>query len=171
MGLDMYLYLDKYESKCAWDFRKDYNEVIPPEVIEKVVKKFYPSDLLELGKKNFEWNFLTKETRYQVGYWRKANAIHQWFVNKCAKGEDDCKPIYVEKEELEELLDACNKVLENHDLANELLPTTSGFFFGSVQYDEWYFKELEYTKELLESVLNTLKKSKNRYSIIYQASW
>ena len=26
-----------------------------------------------------------------VGYWRKANHIHKWFVDNVQNGEDDCK--------------------------------------------------------------------------------
>ena len=27
----------------------------------------------------------------EVGYWRKANAIHKWFVDNVQDGNDDCK--------------------------------------------------------------------------------
>lgn len=50
----------------------------------------------------------------QVGYWRKANQIHEWFVRNVQDGEDDC--CYhneVTKEILEELLDTCTKVYES----------------------------------------------------------
>lgn len=32
-----------------------------------------------------------KEITEEVGYWRKANAIHGWFVDNVQKGNDDCK--------------------------------------------------------------------------------
>ena len=47
----------------------------------------------------------------QVGYWRKENMIHQWFVDHVQDGIDDC--CYhneCTKEILEELLDTCEKV-------------------------------------------------------------
>ena len=47
-----------------------------------------------------------------VGYWRKANAIHKWFVDKCQDGVDDCKPYYVSIEDLEELLNVCKEIKE-----------------------------------------------------------
>ena len=31
----------------------------------------------------------------EAGYWRKANAIHRWFVENVQKGEDDCRDYYV----------------------------------------------------------------------------
>ena len=159
----MYLYVGKYESNCRWD--KDY---------ENKVKTFYPEELTELGKDIDEHNFMSKETKYQIGYWRKANAIHKFFVDNCADGVDDCREMYVREETLSDLLDRCNEILADHDRAIELLPSTSGFFFGSTDYDEWYFKDLEYTKNLIEKVLKFLNEQaekKSYYSVYYDASW
>ena len=46
-------------------------------------------------------------------YWRKANAIHQWFVEHVQNGEDDCGTYDVSVEQLQELRDTCMKVLES----------------------------------------------------------
>jgi len=46
----------------------------------------------------------------RVGYWRKANAIHKWFVDNVQDGVDDCKEYYVSREKLNELLELCRKV-------------------------------------------------------------
>ena len=51
-----------------------------------------------------------------VAYWRKANAIHNWFVVNCADGVDDCKPIEITKEMLEDLLYAAKLVKDNSEL-------------------------------------------------------
>lgn len=48
----------------------------------------------------------------EVKYWRKANAIHMWFVDNVQDGEDDCKEYLVEAEQLQELVDTCSKVIE-----------------------------------------------------------
>ena len=39
----------------------------------------------------------------EVAYWRKANAIHQWFVDHCQNGIDECQQTYVTREQLTEL--------------------------------------------------------------------
>lgn len=52
----------------------------------------------------------------EVGYWRKANAIHQWFVTNVQDGKDDCKEYDVSREQLEELLEVVNKVLASTKL-------------------------------------------------------
>lgn len=102
----------------------------------------------------------------RAGYWRKANHIHQWFVDNCQNGEDDCKEYYVDQEQLKELLDVCKQVKENHDLAEELLPTQSGFFFGGTEYDEYYFDCIDETIEIIEEAL---KDEKGDY--YYCSSW
>jgi hypothetical protein len=41
----------------------------------------------------------------------------------------------------------------NSALAEELLPTASGFFFGSTEYNEWYIDDLKNTIEQLDKCL------------------
>jgi hypothetical protein len=99
--------------------------------------------------------FEPKEITYEIGYWRKANAIHKWFVDNVQEGKDDCGEYHVSKEQLKDLLGVVNAVLEKRDEAKavELLPTQGGFFFGSMDYDNYYFNDLEHTKEVLEKAL------------------
>jgi hypothetical protein len=58
-----------------------------------------------------------------IGYWRKANAIHQWFVDRCADGTDDCKPVYVGREQLQELRDICQKIIDECPLVEGTVNT------------------------------------------------
>lgn len=58
--------------------------------------------------------------------------------------------------------------IEDATLANELLPTGEGFFFGSTNYDQWYLNDLKYTKEVLEEVLADENQSGEFY---YSSSW
>ena len=160
MGLDMYLYLKRYESVTPWE-----------EGGMEKKKGFYPKELNGLGEGIFKRNFMSKETSCQVGYWRKANAIHKWFVDECAKGVDDCRPVYVSEEKLRELLGLVNETLADPTKASALLPTQDGFFFGSTEYSEWYKQDLEYTRDLLKEVLAFLKDKDYHWSVIYKASW
>ena len=125
MGLDMYLYGVKYYSKYERDDNGNYVR-----------------DKTHIHK--------TEEI-----YWRKANAIHNWFVNNCQYGEDDCHPHEVTEEQLIELKNLCKQVIESNNLAKELLPTQSGFFFGSIEYDEYYFESLSYTIKQINELLNS----------------
>ena len=102
----------------------------------------------------------------EVGYWRKQNQIHQWFVENVQYGEDNCAEYCVSKGQLEDLLEICKKILNDNSLAEELLPTASGFFFGGTEYDEWYFDGIENTIEILEGVL-----SDTTADYYYSSSW
>ena len=88
---------------------------------------------------------------------------------------DDCRPIEITVDKLEKLLDTCKKVLADHSLAKELLPTADGFFFGSTAYDEYYFGEIERTIEIIEPVLKFAKHKLEIedyvWEVYYQASW
>jgi hypothetical protein len=87
----------------------------------------------------------------EAGYWRKSNAIHRWFVEN----------------QLIKLKEVCTQVLDDKSKADELLPTMSGSFFGSTDYDEYYFGDLIQTIEIIEEVLNY--EDGSYYS--YQSSW
>lgn len=86
------------------------------------------------------------------GYWRKANQVREWFATHLENFNDD-GDTPVKKQDLVDLLEVCQEVLANHNLAPELLPTSEGFFFGSQEYDEYYFGDLEDTVDILESVI------------------
>jgi len=107
----------------------------------------------------------------EVGYWRKANAIHRWFVDNVQEGNDDCKAYYVDTDQLKTLLKLVNRVLKDHSLADELLPTQGGFFFGEIQYDEWYFERLQDTKKMLTELVARVSKEDFTGEIYYQSSW
>ena len=47
----------------------------------------------------------------EIGYWRKANAIHGWFVNNLADGVDECQQIPVSVTDLLLLKSACEKAI------------------------------------------------------------
>lgn len=104
-----------------------------------------------------------------VGYWRKENAIHNWFVQNCQDGNDDCREAWVSREQLADLRDLCEKVLADPSLADEELPTCEGFFFGSQDYDDWYFGGLRDTVEIVNTVLSN-EEYKN-FEFYYQSSW
>lgn len=51
------------------------------------------------------------EITEDVAYWRKANAIHKWFVDNVQDGIDNGGTFYVSREKLKELLNLCKTVL------------------------------------------------------------
>ena len=109
-----------------------------------------------------------EEVVCEAGYWRKANAIHKWFVDNVQDGKDNCGEYYVDQSGLQKLLEVCERVLEDRDLAVELLPSQAGFFFGGTDYDEWYFTDLKNTVEIIKPLLGEEFES---WSFYYQSSW
>ena len=49
--------------------------------------------------------FLSRVTRETKVYWRKANAIHAYIVDNHAIHGDDCTPIELDRDSIEELRD------------------------------------------------------------------
>lgn len=146
MGLDMYLNAKKY----LWSDDK---------LAETLSEKFPELN----GNK-------IKHVTAELGYWRKCNQIHKWFVDNVQEGTDDCGTYDISFEQLQELLDLIDKVLADKGKASALLPNTTGFFFGSQDYDKYYFDDLQYTKELLEKLLNKKESLKGWY-LEYTSSW
>ena len=102
----------------------------------------------------------------EVAYWRKFNALHNWFVENCQEGVDECQESYVEVDKLKELVDILKQIKEDHSKAEELLPTQSGFFFGGTEYDEWYFKDVEEALDILENLVE-----ERGGEFYYHSSW
>ena len=149
MGLDMYLYAGKFISNTP-PFKEGTRH-------EEIVDA--------LDAQGFAKGHIV--TQMEVAYWRKANAIHGWFVDG---KDDDCTPIQVSRENLVRLRDVCKELLVDKDTnkAEELLPPRGGFFFGSTDIDEWYWENVQETATLLDNILTEVPED---WSFEYQASW
>ena len=163
MGLDMYLYRREYVSGWSWK-EGDTKE---KDLYDTIMQHFDLARVEASPHVNID---------VCVAYWRKANAIHGWFVDTCAGGVDECQPIHVSRERLVELRDLCKDVLlapatsvEAVAQVNGLMPTP-GFFFGSYDIDEWYMEDMKNTVEQLDKILESVSKD-SWTSFIYQASW
>jgi hypothetical protein len=202
MGLDMYLYARQYVPQKNWSAD---SEPITNPIFEAV------NNLLDnnLPAPDFGGMYIEQ----QVAYWRKANAIHGWFVRELANNVDECQDIYVRRDDLVTLRDLCVQVLANRSQAlpnteqrtieldgsnlsdeavvtsivdrmkaeslkrntntivteDDPLPPTAGFFFGSSEKDEWYYRDLEDTVDQINSILAATQDGD--YSFSYRASW
>lgn len=149
MGLDMYLTAKRY----IWQSDEKDNGI--QEKLNETMKDDLPEGMR------------VNEVSVNAMYWRKANAIHGWFVDNCQEGDDDCREYYVEREQLEELKELCQSVLDGDEDAQDQLEPTAGFFFGDTEKNEWYFDELRNTIQGLDKVLSL----PNSYEFYYRASW
>ena len=93
-----------------------------------------------------------EDTDVELVYWRKANAIHSFFVGE--KDYESCDVIEVSKEMLVELLNKCEEVIKNKDKAEDILPSCSGFFFGSTLYEDYYFQDLQETIDKITPIIS-----------------
>jgi hypothetical protein len=69
-------------------------------------------------------------------------------------------------------METCKRVVNNKDdlsIAEELLPTGSGFFFGDTDYEEYYFEGLLDTIEAIERILKN--PSFEGMDFYYHSSW
>lgn len=159
MGLDMYLTGDLY----LWASKDEDKE------IAKQVDRLLGTDLsFDSGSYRAS---RVKSIGLDIFYWRKANAIHQWFVENCQEGDDDCKRYFVENEQIQELIDLCNEELKakGTDEAGSFLTPTDGFFFGGTDLDDYYYEELQRTIDGLSKYLAS--ETSKRCDLYYQSSW
>jgi hypothetical protein len=155
MGLDMYLTAEKFVSGYEHDKDENFSKIL---------------ELLKIDHNDVDRGMTVGVT---VGYWRKANAIHNWFVQNVQKGEDDCRRTYVSQEQLEELRDESVAALAAYNEgdkaeAENILAPTSGFFFGSTEIDVGYKQDLEQTIKIVDKCLSDKFKD---FSFFYQSSW
>lgn len=86
-------------------------------------------------------------------YWRKANHIHNWFVNNVQEGIDDCEFHEFDVHKLLALKRVCQDAIDDPEHADEILPTQEGFFFGETDYDDYYFNSCQATIEAIDKIM------------------
>lgn len=155
------MYLTRKHNVRNWSHRKDKQYSVAAECNYKPVP-FIGS----IGK-------LTSISE-EVIYWRKANAIHRWFVDNVQDGDDDCGVYEVSLDKLQELRHLCIEVLHDRTKASELLPCIEGFFYGGTEYDKYYFEDLESTAKVINKIVLeaiSAKAIKHAMWYEYSSSW
>lgn len=113
--------------------------------------------------------YIQDEYGHEVAYWRKFNALHAYFVKYLQNGVDDCqRSRRIEKEDVEKLIFVLKAIDEFPLSADVYLPTSNGFFFGGVGYDEWYYKDVKEAIPKMEEILERIEYGDHLY---YQSSW
>ena len=119
MGLDMYLSAKKY----LWSFN-DADTQVAKEIQEKI-----------------NVNRRVKEVVIEAAYWRKANQIHNWFVENIQDGMDECKPHYVSREQL----------------GGHVLVASVFISMGRVLVREGYIQEASYAYDMAKYIYCSLQ--------------
>lgn len=128
MGLDMYVTIrhKDTQSKLAayeeWENKYSYEEWqrLPEEQREewRNAEPEYDEDMY--GK--------------ELMYWRKANQIHNWFVQNCQGGVDNCERHVITVADLKKLQELCKKILTMTEIKQELRPTYPNGWFEEPVY-------------------------------------
>lgn len=160
MGLDMYLIKRKKKQKGdLWDFK---DELVYWRKANAIHKYF-----CDIGK----------EIEEEQSYLIKKEDLEN-LVNLCDKllkkvilkdGKVSVGKRYISENDCWEDMLEDGKIVINPEVCEELLPTESGFFFGSTDYDEYYIRQIERTKNEIEQVLKSTDFDKD--DIYYLASW
>lgn len=107
----------------------------------------------------------------ELAYFRKVNCLVAFFEDNYDYDRESWD-MEITKDMCRHLLDNCASVLEDNDLARELMPTAPGFFFGSTDYDEYYFDDLESIIEAIsENVLPEFDDLRDDEVITFCTSW
>ena len=177
MGLDMYLYRRNHLTEEQETELKEAKAMI--EAYDKLYDEETSAARRVLwAQREVEWQdkISNLDDRTEVAYWRKANAIHRWFEKRLydrynVECLENCGEYVVDAEDLRDLVVDCKTVLreEGNDhfekVASSILPTESGFFFGSTEYGDWYLSDLRQTVEMLEPLLESDD------AFVYMAWW
>ena len=188
MGLDMYLEAEKYFggwNHCDAKEKARYRQLLKIAGLGAVACKESPS----------------VEINVTVAYWRKANAIHNWFVEHCQDGKDECQRTYVTHEKLAELVDLCQKALDSVEtIEGDVSTGTTYYPDGRIEHHSrpgtvvaqkgiaaallptrggFFFGVTDYDEGYLADLRDTIEQltpllDKNfhkEYSVYYRASW
>jgi len=158
MGLDMYLNRTNRTDHTISELESTDHETINPKSPEAA--PFLPL-------REYEYPKGVYSIFHEVAYWRKFNALHNWFVSRVQGGVDECQTSEIDEETLVELIDDLKDVSRGEVI--EDLEPVSGFFFGSTDKDEYYLEQINHALNTFEDVLKTFDFKK--YRLFYRASW
>lgn len=103
-----------------------------------------------------------------VHTWLKANQIREWFVTRFNQEPDEQLKIALTDDDIDALIGDIEQVLADKELTPSVLPTSSGFFFGSTEYDTYYFDEL---KDTLQYLKNDFEYDPDNEQLFYTEWW
>lgn len=113
--------------------------------------------------------FIKRKSR-QIGYFRKVNFLVKYFSDLGFDVENQT-PFKISEEDAKILLDRCEEVLKDHSKGPELLPTMSGFFFGSTEYDDYYYEDVKEVRDYIRDTLLPEFSKLDDDSDIYFETW
>lgn len=184
MGLDMYFSLVTVEeTKCCDESIKskwynaacinkadDLEKLMVKKSVKDACAKLLDEPSIGAGGMDKLCVSVKKTTEIEMGYFRKFNALHGYIVENFADGVDECQDIYMPVDKTKELVENLKTILDDNTKAAELLPVTVGFFFGSSEYDSYYFDDVREAYEMFTAALAIIG-DRDEFTLKYRASW
>lgn len=162
MGLDIFFKKHRNSNlqiERAFDkFWDKFNEDMPVSEVRALAEKLGITDRLTIKECEYGGQPFVDASRNdteEAAYFRKHNHLIPYF----GYGEN-CSNLTISRNQLEQFIEDAKEVLSHEgkddfqQVAAELIPTESGFFFGSVEYDEWYCNDLRDNIEAFQSILD-----------------
>ena len=156
-------FINRLKKNIAW--YSHYNYKLKPLGYD-----CYTNELLEVKHPDEVEHVFNKDSNeifaVSDAYFRKVNFIYEYFRNDMKN--ESC---IVEKSRIGNLIDICERVLKHEgdeDYAKENLPTTGGFFFGSTEYDKWYWEDV---KDCIKQMRKLYKSMFDDDFVVWDFSW
>lgn len=221
MGLDMYINrvkrvenvtfddietLDSYfgylerDDKFKKDSMKKYCGIKESDVRKDLIPLYYKEYIPRYPnwdeKKEYPHNCLYQN----MAYWRKANAIHNFFVKEVQGGVDDCNSYEISKDAFKELLRRCRKIIRTTKMVDGKITLGTKFENGQTVpiiedgkvfedtsvaekllpvQEGFFFGSTQYNEYYMDmikytrDVVSKILKDENfdNYMYVYRASW
>jgi hypothetical protein len=128
-----------------------------PELAAKILKgqelELEWEDLTDQQREEFSLTREEYDTVEEVWTGRKENHLQRAIEQMKGQSAVNCGYLFLNRLDIALLVRSLRMVHDNHDLASAVLPTQSGFFYGSTEYDEWYFDDIKRELEDFEQIL------------------
>lgn len=100
--------------KCTF---KEWCGISYKDLNKKAIKQLEPYFIKRYQAWDKEHKYGFNSIFEDIGYWRKANAIHAWFVKNVQNNIDNCQSHEVSKEQLAKLYLICKTIVTESTLA------------------------------------------------------
>lgn len=128
---------------------------------DELLEVKHPDEVERVFNKDCEDMFAISDA-----YFRKVNFLYEFF-----REDMENERCIVDKTRIGQLVDVCEDVLAHEgdeDYAKEHLPTTDGFFFGSTEYDQWYWNDV---KDCIKQMRKLYRGLTDEDFVIWEFSW
>ena len=145
-----------YDKTNLWEFIINNDKILPVYIYDELCNKL-KNTFKSIDNITLTINTADNDTEFLEDYFDTLinNLINESVKYKSFEGRD----LKIED----------GKYIKNPSVAMELLPTTSGFFFGGTDYDEYYVNDIKETIDIVTKVLETTDFEKEM--VYYVSSW